>query len=78
MSYTQNENLNRIVDYHNNQVRDLDISVHFNAYEQVDHPMGVEVLYVTQGPLAGEFAVAISTAGKLKIVVPSTATTCSS
>ena len=66
VSYTQNENLNRIVDYHNNQVRDLDISVHFNAYEQVDHPMGVEVLYVTQGPLAGEFAVAISTAGKLK------------
>lgn len=65
VSYTQNENLNRIVDFHNAQVRDLDISVHFNAYEQVDKPMGVEVLYSTQGPLAGELSSAISVSGCL-------------
>jgi N-acetylmuramoyl-L-alanine amidase-like protein len=65
VSKTQNENLNRIVNYHNAQVRDLDISVHFNAYEQVEKPMGTEVLYVTQAALAGEMAAAISSAGEL-------------
>ena len=34
VSKLQNENLNRIVDFHNSQgAHDLDISVHFNAYE---------------------------------------------
>ena len=42
------------MNYHNKQARDLDISVHFNAYEQVSKPMGVEVLYVTQQSLASE------------------------
>lgn len=65
VSYSQSENLNRITDFHNSNVRDLDISVHFNAYEQVDHPMGVEVLYVTQGALAGEMSEAIALAGGL-------------
>ena len=63
VSATQNENLNRIVDFHNAHIRDLDISVHFNAYEQVSKPMGVEVLYVTQGTLAGQVSCAIATAG---------------
>lgn len=65
VSYTQNENLNAIVNFHNNHIRDLDISVHFNAYEQVDHPMGVEVLYITQPDLAGQISFAISEAGCL-------------
>jgi hypothetical protein len=65
VSYTQQDNLNRIVDFHNSKIRDLDISVHFNAYEQVEKPMGVEVLYVTQGSLAGEISEAISLAGGL-------------
>ncbi|MBO4228381.1 N-acetylmuramoyl-L-alanine amidase [Bradyrhizobium neotropicale] len=65
VSYTQNENLNRIVDFHNGHIRQLDISVHFNAYEQVPHGMGVEVLYVTQGTLAGQVSAAIAAAGGL-------------
>jgi len=65
VSYSQSENLNRITDFHNDHVRDLDISVHFNAYEQVDKPMGVEVLYVTQGGLAGEVSYQIAMAGCL-------------
>src|SRR4249920_1578059 len=51
-SHSQNENLNTIVDYHNAQSRELDVSVHFNAYEQVSKPMGTECLYVTQSTLA--------------------------
>jgi hypothetical protein len=65
VSRSQNENLNRIVDYHNGQTRELDVSVHFNAYEQVEKPMGVEVLYVTQGNLAGQVSAAIADAGDL-------------
>jgi N-acetylmuramoyl-L-alanine amidase len=64
-SRSQNENLNTIVNYHNRQTRDLDVSVHFNAYEQVSKPMGTEVLYVTQSALAGQVSKAIATAGGL-------------
>jgi hypothetical protein len=63
VSYTQNENLNRIVDYHNSQVRDLDISVHFNAYEQVDKPMGTECLHVCHPQLAAAVSETIALAG---------------
>jgi len=62
-SQSQNENLNRIVDYHNSQDRELDISVHFNAYVETSKPMGTEVLYVTQQPLAAEMSEAIAEAG---------------
>jgi N-acetylmuramoyl-L-alanine amidase len=49
ISTSQNENLNRITDFHNAQGRhDLDISVHFNAYQTTSKPMGTEVLYVSQ------------------------------
>jgi len=63
VSHSQNENLNRIVDFHNSKVRDIDISVHFNAYEQVSKPMGTETLYVTQSSLAGQMSAAIADAG---------------
>ena len=63
VSTTQNENLNRIVDFHNSQARDLDISVHFNAYEQVSKPMGTEVLYVSQQKLAAALSEAIADVG---------------
>jgi N-acetylmuramoyl-L-alanine amidase len=66
VSKTQSENLNRIVSFHNSQTRDLDISVHFNAYQKTDNPMGTECLYVTQNALATEVADAISQAGGLK------------
>jgi len=66
VSTTQSENLDRIVDWHNSQTRDLDVSVHFNAYEPTNNPMGVECLYVSQDALAAEVSDAISGAGYLK------------
>jgi N-acetylmuramoyl-L-alanine amidase len=66
VSTTQNENLNRLTDWHNQAFggpHDLDISVHFNAYEQVSKPMGVEVLYVTQKKLAAAVSEAIADCG---------------
>ena len=62
-SRDQNTNLNTIVNYHNSHHRDLDVSVHFNAYEQVTKPMGVEVLYVTQSGLSAEVSAAIALVG---------------
>lgn len=47
VSHSQNENLERIVDFHNSKDRDLDISVHFNAYQTSSSPKGCEVLYVS-------------------------------
>lgn len=47
ISTTQNENLNRIVDFHNAQSRDMDVSIHLNAYETTNKPMGCEVLFVS-------------------------------
>ena len=40
ISKSQSENLNRITSFHNSQVRDLDVSVHFNAYQTTSKPMG--------------------------------------
>ena len=62
-SHSQNENLKTIVNYHNAQTRELDVSVHFNAFEQVEKPMGTEVLYVTQSALAGQLSAAIASCG---------------
>jgi len=62
-SHSQNENLERIVNYHNHQVRALDVSVHFNAYQTTQKPMGVECLYLTQNELAGDVAAAMAKAG---------------
>jgi hypothetical protein len=64
-SKTQSENLNTIVAFHNSQKRDLDVSVHFNAYQTTAKGMGTEVLYVTQNELAALVAEAISEAGDL-------------
>lgn len=63
VSKTQSQNLKRIVDYHNSQARDLDVSIHFNAYQTTTKPMGTEVLYVTQNKLAADTAAAISRSG---------------
>jgi len=52
VSTSQDENLNRIVDWHNAQTRNLDVSCHFNAFEKTGKPMGCECLYVTQQELA--------------------------
>jgi hypothetical protein len=52
ISTSQSENLDRIVDEHNRHGRDMDVSVHFNAYQTTTKPMGTEVLYKTQHQLA--------------------------
>lgn len=62
-SHSQNENLETIVNFHNKQDRDLDVSVHFNAYVETDGPMGTECLYVTESGLAGEVSAAIAGCG---------------
>jgi N-acetylmuramoyl-L-alanine amidase len=62
-STNQGQNLNTIVAAHNGQVRDLDISVHFNAFEQREQPVGTEVWYVTQKDLAAELSAAMAEAG---------------
>jgi N-acetylmuramoyl-L-alanine amidase len=63
-STTQSQNLDTIVDFHNSQERDLDVSVHFNAYKcTTSEPRGCEVLYVTQLDLAAEISDAIANAG---------------
>ena len=64
VSTTQNENLKRIVDYHNAQSRQLDISVHFNAYIETANPMGCEVLFVSQEDLAKIVSHEISVAAR--------------
>jgi N-acetylmuramoyl-L-alanine amidase len=68
VSTSQNENLNRIVDFHNSKTRDLDVSVHFNAYEQGTKPMGCEVLYVSDlgGAIAQDVVKKICTVSGLK------------
>src|SRR5262245_42396906 len=62
VSNDQSENLERIVDFHNAQTRDLDVSVHFNAYQTTPNPMGTETLFVTQHDLAETMSRAISNA----------------
>jgi N-acetylmuramoyl-L-alanine amidase len=62
-SHSQKENLWTITDFHNSQSRDLDISVHFNAFEQRDQPVGTEVWWVTQQDLAKRLSAAMATVG---------------
>ena len=64
VSTTQSENLSRIVNYHNSQDRQLDVSVHFNAYIETSNPMGCEVLYVSQAALAANVSLAMSEAAR--------------
>jgi N-acetylmuramoyl-L-alanine amidase len=64
ISTTQNENLNRLVDWHNAQgPHDLDISVHFNAFEQCSKPMGCEVWYYSAKTIAAKLSAAIAEVG---------------
>ena len=62
-SHSQNENLWTITDFHNDQTRDLDISVHFNAFEQTSQPRGTEVWWVTQQELARRLSGAMASVG---------------
>lgn len=62
-STSQSQNLWTITDFHNLQKRELDISVHLNAYEQTASPRGAEVLYITQSDLAKQLSAAIASVG---------------
>jgi len=64
-STTQDENLDTIIDFHNSMDRDLDVSVHFNAYEPTPDPRGTEVWFSTQAELAAAVSEAIAEAGML-------------
>ena len=63
-SHDQSTNLNTIVNWHNKQSRELDVSVHFNAYQTTSKPMGTECLYVTQEELSADVASGIADAGE--------------
>jgi N-acetylmuramoyl-L-alanine amidase len=57
VSTTQDENLRRIVDWHNSRSRTLDVSIHFNSSgDTTDNPIGTECWYMTQGDLAERVA----------------------
>jgi N-acetylmuramoyl-L-alanine amidase len=62
-STTVEQNLDTIVDWHNANDRQLDVSCHFNASDGNGH--GVEVIYVTQEELAAKVSAAIAAAGPL-------------
>jgi len=62
-STSQSQNLSTIVSAHNKEKRQLDVSVHFNAYQKTSKPMGTEVLYVTQADLAKKVSAAIASVG---------------
>ena len=65
VSTTHNENLNRIVDFHNAQgPHEIDCSYHFNAYQvTTSQARGTECWYITQKTLAGVIADNISDCG---------------
>jgi N-acetylmuramoyl-L-alanine amidase len=63
VSTSQDENLRRITDWHNSIPCALACSIHFNAYQVTDKPMGTECLWVTQEDLAEEVSSAIADAG---------------
>jgi N-acetylmuramoyl-L-alanine amidase len=65
VSHTQSANLAAITDWHNKQTRDLDVSVHFNAFQATNGARGVEVLHKSQPTLAARVSRAIATAGGL-------------
>ena len=62
-STDQSTNLNTIVNWHNKQSRELDVSIHFNAYSKTSKPMGTECLYKTQEALAKSVSKKIADAG---------------
>jgi N-acetylmuramoyl-L-alanine amidase len=65
VSTSQNENLQRICDWHNSRSRTLDVSIHFNASQHTSKPVGTECWYVSQDQLASEVAEAIAGASGL-------------
>ncbi|MGE7624628.1 N-acetylmuramoyl-L-alanine amidase [Viridibacillus sp. NPDC096237] len=65
-SITQNQDLNTIVKYHNGKVRDLDISIHFNAASKTSEPRGTECLYYDAIALSIKVSAEIASVSGLK------------
>jgi len=65
-SATAAGNIAAIVGWHNSLERDLDVSVHFNAFKPTGGPRGTEVLYLAAGEAAAKVSKAISEAGGLR------------
>ena len=63
-STSQNQNLETIVKFHNSKSRQLDISVHLNAYVTTSSPMGTECLYKSQSTLSAQMSAAMAEAGR--------------
>lgn len=67
VSRSQNENLERIVNYHNSQQRDLDVSVHFNDSDgNTSKPLGTECYYGSPVDIAEQVTEEIAVASGLK------------
>ena len=64
-STTQDQNLANIVDFHNSQVRQLDVSVHFNAYTPTEGERGCEVYAIGLIEPADKMSAAMAEAGEL-------------
>ena len=56
-------NINAIVNWHNSRDRDMDVSVHFNAFMPTDGPMGTEVLFLSAKDEAARVSRAIAESG---------------
>src|SRR5262245_29133249 len=66
VSTNQNDNLERIVDFHNAQgPHDYDVFVHFNCNVETSKPVGTECWYMTQNELAESVSEAIADGGDL-------------
>ena len=68
-SRNQTDNINAIVAWHNAQDCDINLSVHFNAFQPTANPMGTEVLHVSKdtSSIASTIAVAIAEAGRFRL-----------
>lgn len=62
-SKDKSTNLNTIVSAHNKTVRELDVSIHLNAYTKTSKPMGTECLFKTQEALAKTVSSKVAKAG---------------
>ena len=65
-SSTVSQNLSNIVQWHNQFKDGIDVSIHFNAYQHTNKPMGVEVCYYSQKEIANNVSKSISEASGLK------------
>lgn len=62
-STTVAANISAIVNWHNGQKRDRDVSVHFNAFKTTTAPRGTECLHRNQPKLATAVSLAMATGG---------------